>query len=117
METGTSGSLEGRKGRLSEKSGAAKVQSTVDSSTLKEKALLHHHDKLPPGPITAKEATGNEMEGSHLAEGGGMLATIIERQEPTAVTVSPPSSAADDSWDFLSDSPQEVARETIDQQV
>lgn len=114
METTvTSRSLEGRKGRQSDKSGVAKTQSTVDSSTLKEKALLHpSHDKLPLGPITTKEVTEDEMKGPHSMEGDGMLTKIIERQEPAAVTVSPLSSAVDDTWDFLSDPPQE-----IDQQV
>lgn len=110
-------SLQRRKGNQSKETRAGKSTNS-DNSTLKEKTLLQSSEKeLPLHLITVKEGTEHEMKESHLTDSGGMLSTIMERQEPVAVAVSPPSSAVDDAWDFLNDSPQKVAIETTNQQV
>ena len=66
---------------------------------------------------TTKEITTHEMKQSHLTDNGKTLSTVTERQEPAAVTVSPPSSAVDDAWDFLSNSPQKVVTAASNQPV
>ena len=49
---------------------------------------------------------------------GRTLSTVIERQEPAVeVTATPPSSATDDAWDFLTESPPKVTVETTNQKV
>ena len=86
-------SLEGRKSHQREKTRAAKTTGiqSKDGTTLEEVDVF-----------TTKEETDDDRKS----------ATVIGRQEPAAVTVSPPSSAVDDTWDFLSDSPQKVVTET-----
>ena len=111
-------SLEGRKARKIEKTRTGKstdFQSKEGTAALEEKTLLHPSDENQPlDPITTNKG---KTEVKHLTDDGRALATVMERQEPAAVTVSPPSSAVDDAWDFLSDSPQKVVTETNDQPV
>ena len=80
---------------------------------------LHSLDDNPPANLssTTKEVTAHKMKQSRLNDNGRTLSTVTERQEPAAVTVSPPSSAVDDAWDFLSNSPQKVVIATSNQPV
>lgn len=107
-------SLEGRRARQNEKARAGR-NTNIQSTTLEAKTLMHTTDDKLLG--TTKTATEHEMREPHITDDRRTLSTVIERQEPAAMTVSPPSSAVDDAWDFLSDSPQKVAVETTNQQV
>ena len=101
-------SLEGRKAHQTEKTRIGKSTDfrSKESTTLEEKTLSTTH-----------EVTEYPVKQPQLMDDGRTLATVMERQEPAAVTVSPPSSAVDDAWDFLSDSPQKVDAETSDHPV
>lgn len=92
-------SLEGRKSRQT-RAGKNKNSQSTNNTSLEEKRLPRSSDEKPP--VGPKEVTKE---------------SFTRRQEPVAATVSPPSSAVDDTWDFLRDSPQEVAVGTTDQQV
>lgn len=105
-------SLEGRKAHQKTRASKSKDFQSKEDTTLEEKTLLHTSVENPPlGLIT----TNKVSEVKHLTDDGRALTTVMERQEP--VTISPPSSAVDDAWDFLSDSPQKVVTETNDQPV
>ena len=107
-------SLEGRKAHQKTRASKSRDFQSKEDTTLEEKTLLHPSVENPPvGLIT----TNKVSEAKHLTDDGRTLTTVRERQEPAAVTISPPSSAVDDAWDFLSDSPQKVLTETNDQPV
>ena len=92
-----------RKSRQNEES----RPTTLDGTAVKEKILLHPSDKSLPLDLITEEVTGHRVKEPH---------SVVQRQL-VAATVSPPSSAVDDTWDFLSDSPQKVTIETANQQV
>lgn len=90
-------SVQRRKVHQNEKTGNTK------NTTGEVKTQLHHSDEkslvTTTQPVTKQE---NKEQ---------------EREKPRISDVSPPSSAVDDAWDFLSDSPQKVAVETTNQKV
>ena len=103
---------QGEKTQLSEKTRAERVAKTSPEV----KTLPHIADgKL----LNTTNGVGEqELKEPFTTNDSRTLSTVIERQEPAVeVTVSPPSSAIDDTWDFLSESPQKATVETTNQKV
>ena len=107
-------SLAGRKARQDERT-------QQREKTMAERGAKTTETKMLPHPTDGKllnATSGHELKEPLKTADRRTLSTVTERQEPPVeVTINPPSSATDDAWDFLSDSPQKVAVETNDQKV